>query len=472
MNQRAFALALAAALASLLAQGAAAQGLKPSGAPAGMGLSRPAATPAVTLPPESSSSSANSAAPRAADYIVAVVNSEPITNNEVRARLARAEAQLAQQGGAMPPRDLLAREVLERIIVERAQLQQAKEAGIKVDDFAISQAEQGVARQNNMTTDELYRRLARDGMSKERFREELRNQLLQQRLREREVEARVKISDLDIDQYLRDQQKSTDTAAMEINLGHVLVLVPENASPVQVAERQARAQRAADRVRGGEDFAAVARELSDAPEGQRNNGLLGLRPADRYPELFVNSTLNVPVGGIVGPVRSPAGFHVLKVVERVTAGVPTTVVQSHARHILLRTGPQLSETAAAARLADYRRRVLAGQADFAALAREHSQDGSSKEGGDLGWANPGRYVPEFEQAMNALKPGDISEPLVSRFGVHLIQLLERREAKLTQREQREMARDTVREKKLDEAYATWAQELRGRAYVEYRDPPQ
>lgn len=470
MNQRAFALALAAALVSLMAQGAAAQGLRPLGAaPAGMGLSRPSAAPSVTLPPEGSTASAGT---RAADYIVAVVNSEPITNNEVRSRLARAEAQLAQQGGNVPPRDVLAREVLERLIVERAQLQQAKESGIKVDDFAVSQAEQGVARQNNMTTDELYRRLGRDGMGRDRFREELRNQLLQQRLREREVEARVKVTDLDIDQYLRDQQKGTDVASMEINLGHVLVVVPENASPVQVAERQARAQRAADRVRAGEDFAAVARELSDAPEGQRNNGLLGLRPADRYPELFVNSTLAVPVGGIVGPVRSPAGFHVLKVVERVTAGVPTTVTQSHARHILLRTSPQLTEAAAAARLADYRRRVLAGQADFAALAREHSQDGSSKEGGDLGWANPGRYVPEFEQAMNALKPGDISEPLVSRFGVHLIQLLERREAKLTQREQREMARDTVREKKLDEAYATWAQELRGRAYVEYREPPQ
>ena len=473
MNQRAFALALAAALVSLMAQSAAAQGLRPSGAAAGTGLSRPSATPSVTLPPENRNSSGNnSTAPRAADYIVAVVNSEPITNNEVRSRLARAEAQLAQQGGAMPPRDVLAREVLERLIVERAQLQQAKESGVKVDDFAVSQAEQGVARQNNMTTDELYQRLARDGMGKERFREELRNQLLQQRLREREVEARVKVSDLDIDQYLREQQKGMDVASMEINLGHVLVLVPENASPVQVAERQARAQRAAERVRAGEDFATVARELSDAPEGQRNNGLLGLRPADRYPELFVNSTLGLPVGGIVGPVRSPAGFHILKVVERVTAGVPTTVTQSHARHILLRTSPQLTETAAAARLADYRRRVLAGQADFAVLAREHSRDGSSKEGGDLGWANPGRYVPEFEQAMNALKPGDISEPLVSRFGVHLIQLIERREAKLTQREQREMARDTVREKKLDEAYATWAQELRGRAYVEYRDPPQ
>lgn len=469
MNHRVIALAIAT-LASLLSQGALAQGLRPSGTPAGKGLTaRPPATPSMTLPAQGS---ASDAAPRQADFIVAVVNSEPVTNNEVRARMARAEAQLAQQGGAMPPRDLLAREVLERIILERVQLQQAKESGIKVDDFAVSQAEQGVARQNNMSVDELYRRLGRDGMGKERFREELRNQLLLQRLREREVEARVKVSDLDIDQYLREQQQGADATAMEINLGHVLVLVPENASPTEVAARQARAQSAADKVRAGEDFAAVAREFSDAPEGQRAGGQLGLRPADRYPELFVNSTRGLPVGSIVGPVRSPAGFHVLKVIERVTAGVPTTVVQNHARHILLRTGPQLSESAAAARLAEYRRRVQSGLADFAALAREHSQDGSSKDGGDLGWATPGRYVPEFEQALNALKPGDISEPVVSRFGVHLIQLLERREAKLTQREQRDMARDTVREKKLDEAYATWAQELRGRAYVEYRDPPQ
>ena len=469
MNHRVIALAIAA-LASLLSQGALAQGLRPSGAPTGKGLTaRPPATPSITLPAQGSTSDAT---PRQADFIVAVVNSEPVTNNEVRARMARAEAQLAQQGGAMPPRDLLAREVLERIILERVQLQQAKEAGIKVDDFAVSQAEQGVARQNSMSVDELYRRLGRDGMGKERFREELRNQLLLQRLREREVEARVKVSDLDIDQYLREQQAGTDATAMEINLGHVLVLVPENASPAEVAARQARAQRAADKVRAGEDFAAVAREFSDAPEGQRNAGQLGLRPADRYPELFVNSTLGLPVGSIVGPVRSPAGFHVLKVIERVTAGLPTTVMQNHARHILLRTGPQLSESAAAARLAEYRRRVQAGLADLGALAREHSQDGSAKDGGDLGWATPGRYVPEFEQALNALAPGDISEPVVSRFGVHLIQLLERRQAKLTQREQRDMARDTVREKKLDEAYATWAQELRGRAYVEYRDPPQ
>ena len=470
MNHRVIALALAT-LASLLSQGALAQGLRPSGTPSASGLTtRPAATPSITLPAPAQGGASSS--PRQADYIVAVVNSEPVTNNEVRARLARAEAQLAQQGGAMPPRQLLAREVLERIIVERTQLQKALELGVKVDDYAISQTEQAVARQNNMSVEELHRRLARDGITQERFREDLRNQLLLQRLREREVEARVKVTDLDVDQYLREQQKGTDIASMEINLGHVLVLVPENASPAQVQERRARAQAAADKVRAGEDFAAVAREFSDAPEGQRAGGQPGLRPADRYPELFLSSTMGLPVGSIVGPVRSPAGFHVLKVIERVTAGVPATVVQNRARHILLRTGAQLSESAAAERLTEYRRRMQSGQADFPTLAREHSQDGSAKDGGDLGWATPGRYVPEFEQALNALKPGEISEPVVSRFGVHLIQLLERREAKLSQREQREMVRDTVREKKLEEAYSTWAQELRGRAYVEYRDAPQ
>ena len=466
MNHRVIALGLVC-LASFVTQGAAAQGLRPSGG-AGAGLSRgPAAAPSYTLPAPGAGS-----ALRSADFIVAVVNSEPVTNNEVRARAARVEQQMAQQGSPLPPRDLLAREVLERLIVEKIQLQLAREGGIRVDDYAVGQAEESVAKQNSVSVGEMHRRLAADGISKERFREELRNQLLLLRLRERDVQSRVRVSDLDVDQYLREQQAGVDASKLEINLGHILVVVPENATPQQVEERRVRAQQAADKVRAGEDFAAVAREFSDAAEAKTSGGLLGLRPADRYPELFVSATAQLPLGGIAGPVRSPAGFHVLKLVDKTSAGVPTVAIQSHARHILLRTGPQLTESAAAARLADYRRRVLAGQADFAELAREHSQDGSAKQGGDLGWSNPGRYVPEFEQAMNALKPGDVSEPLVSRFGVHLIQLLERRETKLTQREQRDMARDTVREKKVEEAFANWMQELRGRAYVEYREAPQ
>lgn len=467
MKLRAFALGLVC-LATLASQGAAAQGLRPSGAgkPApSRGWAAPAAAPAAQP------AGTGAATVRQADYIVAVVNSEPVTNHEITVRLARLQAQMARQGGAQPPRETLAREVLERTILEKAQLQAARELGIKVDDLAVTQAEHSVAQQNGVSPEELQRRLAADGISLERFREELRSQLVLQRLREREVEARVRVTELDIDQYLQGQQPAANPASTALELAQVLVPVPENAPPAEVAQLQTRAQKVADQARAGEDFATLARTHSVAPESAQG-GSMGMRSADRYPELFVQATQALPVGAIAGPLRSGAGFHVLKVLDKSQGGMPAMALQTHARHILLTTGPQLSETAAAQRLADYRRRILAGQADFATLAAEHSKDGSAKQGGDLGWATPGRYVPEFEAALGALQPGEISEPVVSRFGVHLIQLLERREVKLTQREQRDMARDTVREKKLDEAYAQWLQELRARAYVEYRDPPQ
>ncbi len=464
-----------AASSTTLGSGTAGKGMSSSGSNSSGkgagGATMPRGLPSITLPPAGSAAATSAAQPRQADYIVAVVNSEPITNNEVRSRMERVEQQIASQGGPQPSSARLAKEVLDRLILEKIQLQLAAESGIKVDDLAVSQAAQSVARQNSVSMDEMYRRLAQDGITRDRFLQELRNQLLMQRLREREVESRVRVSDLDVDQFLRDQQNTTDPAKIEINLGHILVVVPENASPEIVEQRRERAQKAADRVRAGESFATVAREVSDASEAA-SGGELGLRPADRYPELFVSATQNEPVGSIVGPIRSPAGFHVLKVLERNKGAAATMAVQTHARHILLRVGPQLTESQAADQLADYRRRIQAGTADFATLAREHSQDGSAKDGGDLGWAGPGRYVPEFEEALNGLKPGEISQPVVSRFGVHLIQLLDRREAKLTQREQRDMVRDVVREKKLDEAYANWVQEIRGRAYVEYRDPPQ
>lgn len=413
------------------------------------------------------------AGPRQADYIVAVVNSEPITNNEVRARLVRVEQQLAQQGGALPPREQLARQVLERLISEKAQLQLARETGIKVDEITVNQAEQNVARQNQIEVAELRRRLAADGVPLAQFRDELRNQLLLTRLRDREVEPRVKVSELEVDQFIQEQQGSNDLADMELNLAQILVAVPEGASAAQLATLQARADAALARARAGEDFAKLARELSDAPGAAASGGMMGLRPADRYPQLFVNAVQPLPAGGVSGVVRSGAGFHILKVVEKRQAGMPGVhVTQSHVRHILLRPSAQLGESAARERLADFRKRILGGTADFAQLARENSQDGSARNGGDLGWANPGLFVPEFEDAVNDLKPGEISQPLVSRFGVHLIQLLERRQATLSEREQREIARNLVREKRLEEAYASWAQEVRGRAYVEFRDPPQ
>lgn len=446
---------------------ASAQGLRPSGTP-----QAPRLTPGVNLPP--AGGSAARSAPRSADFIVAVVNSEPITNNDVQARMERVRGQMQAQGVALPPENVLAKDVLERLVMEKIQLQTAKEMGLKVDDFAISQAAKSVAQQNHISEDDMYRRLASDGISKEQFRGELRNQMLMQRLRERDVDSHVKVSDADIDQFLREQRSASGkaaTASPEINLGHILIAVPDGASAETVQAQQAKAQKIIDDIRGGKDFFDAARASSDASDAAQG-GLMGLRPADRYPELFVNAVQKAAVGSVVGPIRSPAGFHILKVVDRSISGVPSVAVQSHVRHILLRMGPKLTEQEAAQRLEDYRHRIESGQATFEALAREYSQDGSAQAGGDLGWAGPGRFVPEFEQAVEALKPGQISAPVLSRFGMHLIQLIDRREVKLTQREQREMVRDVVREKKLEEAYTNWLQESRSRAYVEFREPPQ
>ncbi len=408
---------------------------------------------------------------RSADYIVAVVNAEPVTNNELRNSLLRAEQQLTQAGTAMPPRDELTRLVLERLIADKLQLQEARFSGLRIDESAVDSAALAVAQQNQLTVDELRKRLVADGLTYAKFRDGLRDELLVNRFRQREVEARVKVTDADVDQFLRDQDGGNDGAAIDLNLAQILVAVPENATQEQITSLQAKAQLAADRARAGTDFAALVSEFSEISL-RASGGQLGLRSADRYPPLFVQATEKLRTGGIAGPVRSGAGFHVLKVIEKRQAGMPgVNITQTRARHILLRVTPQQREAAAIEKLTDIKKRVAAGQADFAALARESSDDGSAKDGGDLGWTNPGMFVPEFEQAMNSLAPNQMSEPVVSRFGVHLIQVLERRETQLSSRDQRELARSVIREKKLEDAYAVWAQEIRGRAYVEFREPP-
>jgi peptidyl-prolyl cis-trans isomerase SurA len=252
----------------------------------------------------------------------------------------------------------------------------------------------------------------------------------------------------------------------------ILVAVPENASDKEVAELQTKALQISKRAKAGENFATLAASFSQATDKGANGGEMGLRPADRYPTLFVDNTQNLTKGDISEPVRSGAGFHILKVLDKKQTELSnTTIVQTRARHILLRISNELNETAARNRLLTYKQRIQAGS-DFAELARQFSQDGSAQTGGDLGWASPGQFVPEFEEVMVRLRPGQVSDPLVSRFGVHLIQVMERREVPLTLREQREMVRNQLREKKMEEMYAAWVDELRGRAYVELRDPPQ
>ncbi|WP_310610443.1 peptidylprolyl isomerase [Limnohabitans sp.] len=403
------------------------------------------------------------------DFIVAVVDSVPITNHDVRLRAPQLRDQLKQQGRTIPEGEALLKAALERLIVEKSLLQHAKETGVAIDDDAVTQAEQRLAAQSQISVDALHQKVKSEGSSVERLRLNLRDQLTLQRLTERNVPGRIKVSETEVDQAVRDRQNASVDANPDIELGHILVAVPEKATDAEIATLQAKAQTALARLKRGDDLGRVAKELSDGVERDKG-GLMGLRAASRYPTLFVDATKNLTVDDVT-LVRSGAGFHVLKLVTKRASGV-VTITQTHPRHILLRPGGQLSQTTARAQLAEYKRQIEAGKADFAKLAREHSQDGSASEGGDLGWISPGMFVPEFEEVMNTLQPGQMADPAISRFGVHLIQVLERREAPISERELREIARNNLREKKFDETYQLWTQEVRGRTYVEYRDAPQ
>lgn len=404
-----------------------------------------------------------------ADFIVAVVNQEVVTNAELRQRIAliRADAQRANQ--QLPPEAELRRQVLDVLINERVIATNARESGVRVEESEIDRAVAGVAAQNQLTLPQLRDRLRREGIDYPRFRQNLRDQLLVERSREREVNPRIRVSDLEIDNLIAERQRELAGKA-ELNVQQILVTVPEGASLVVASERKARADAALARVRGGEDFGAVARELSE--DGNRaSGGVIGLRPADRLPDLFVDAVKGLQPGQVTGPIRSDAGFHILKLLERKGAD-GLTATQTHVRHVLLRTSPELGPDAAAQRLAGFKRDIQAGRTTFEEVARRNSDDGSAAQGGDLGWAQPGQFVPEFEEAMDELPLNGISDPVRSRFGVHLIQVLERRTVTVDRRQLREQARNILREQKFEEAYLEWVRELRGRAYVEMREAPQ
>ena len=411
--------------------------------------------------------------PRPADFIVAVVNSEPITNNEVQGLKNRLEKQ-APPGARLPDAKQLLQQALDQLIIEKAQMQMARENGIRIDDAEVDQSELTIARQNQFSKEELYKRLGQDGLSVISFREQLRTQLTINRLREREVENRARISDAEVEKQIQTQQanKLSSPVQMDLNLAMILIAVPESSTAIEIAALQAKALQVSQRAKNGESFASLALAFSQAADKGANGGEMGLRQADRYPSLFVEGIQTLSKGGITEPLRSGAGFHILKVLEKKQSDLSgLRIAQTRARHILLRVGSELSEGTARSRLLGYQQRIQSG-VDFAELARQFSQDGSSAAGGDLGWASPGQFVPEFEEVMAKLRPGQVSDPLVSRFGVHLIQVMERREVPMTVREQREMVRSQLREKKIEELYTNWIEELRGRAYVELRDPPQ
>lgn len=409
---------------------------------------------------------------RSADFVVAVVNSEPITNQEVQALSLRLQRDARAQGLGTTVSETK-RLALEQLISDKVQIQQAATLGVVVDEAAINQAEATVASNNQLSVEALRSRLQQDGLAVNAFREQLRQQLLLTRVREREVDNRIRISDVEINQFLNEQiQRQATKISSEVNLGMILIGVPESSTPDQIKVLADQAQSVLTRARNGEDFASLAASFSTSPDRGVNGGAMGLRPTDRYPELFVQATSALPVGGVSNLVRSGAGFHILKVLQRQAPPSTLLVTQTRARHILLRPSAQLSQAQAVEQLGSVRRDILSGKADFADVARKISQDGSAPQGGDLGWASPGMFVPEFEQTMNQLRPGQLAEPLVSRFGVHLIEVIERRDAAMTDAEQRNLARNVLREGKLDEAYSSWVQDIRGKAFIEMREPPQ
>lgn len=407
------------------------------------------------------------------DRIVAVVNNEVITQRDLTQRLTQIENQLRQSRVPAPPPDVLQRQVLERMITERAQLQFARESGLRVDDLTLDRTIARIAEQNRMTLPEFRRTLEKDGLSFDRFREDIRNEITLQRLREREVDQKIQVSEGEVDIFLEEQKNVPAGAGpgAEYNLSHILVRVPENASPEQIEARRTRAEAALKQIRGGTDFREVAVSFSDAPDSLQG-GSLGWRPQDRLPELFATALAKMKPGDVSDIMRSPAGFHIVRLVEQrggVAGGgaAPASVEQTRARHILVRVGEKASETDAQRKIDLLRRRIQQGE-DFAEVARLNSDDASASRGGDLGWILPGDTVPEFERAMNALKPGELSAPVRSQFGIHVIQVTERRTADVAVDRKRAEARRILRDRRVDEVYEEWIRQLRDRAYVEYR----
>ena len=408
-------------------------------------------------------------APRTADYILAVVNQELVTNAELQSRLARLQDDAQRTKTALPPAAELRRQVLEALIDERIQITNARETGPRLDEAEIDRAVANVALQNQLTLEQLRARLQQQGLAYATFRNNVRDQILTERVREREVNQRIRIGSDEVDALL-EQRRVAAGASGQLNLAQILVTVPENAAPAEVAQRRDRALAALARVQAGEAFESVARELSE--DGNRaQGGVIGLRPAERLPDPFVEFVRTLQPGEVGATLlRSAAGFHVIKLLERSVAAA-FTAAQTRARHILLRVSPQLTVAAASQRQAGFRRQILSGAKTFEQLARENSEDASAAQGGDLGWTASGAFVPEFEDAMNALPIGGVSEPLESRFGVHLIQVVERREVELDLKQQREQARNILREQRFDAAYLEWVRDLRARAYIEMRDTP-
>jgi peptidyl-prolyl cis-trans isomerase SurA len=399
------------------------------------------------------------------DRIIAVVNEEVITRRDLDDRIKVISVQLRDQGTPAPPQDVLERQVLDRMIYTRVQLQFAKETGLRVDDGQLDSAIARIAENNKISPAQLRATLEKDGVSFAKFREDIRDEIVMSRLREREVDNKITVADSEVDNLLKTLQLQ-EGKTEEFDLSHILVRVPEQVSPEQLRDRRARAEKALAQISGGADFRQVAASFSEAPDAVQG-GAMGWRELTRLPSIFAEAVKTMKPGDVSPILRSPNGLHIVRLIGRRGQDAPVIVSQTHPRHILIKTSEVVSESEARERLIKLKER-LDNKVDFAEVARLQSEDGSASRGGDLGWLSPGDTVPEFEKAMDALKVGEISGPVRSPFGWHLIQVIERRNEDMSKQQQRLQVRMSLRAQKADEAYQEWLRQLRDKAFVELR----
>lgn len=399
------------------------------------------------------------------DRIVAVVDQTVITEQELESRITSLSAQLRKQGTELPEESILRKQILERLISDALQLQYAAQTGIKVDDIQLDKTIERIAEQNKMTIREFHDALNQDGISIRKFRADIRNEIIIARLREREVESRVNVSESEIDNYLTTQASSNQNQD-EYDISHILIRVPEDAAPEDVQKAKTKVDEALAALDVGTNFAKVSASFSDAPNALEG-GNIGWKSGSQVPTLFLDALKTMQKGDVSTALRSPNGFHILKVNDKRGGSSPLIIEQTHARHILIKLSEIMSEKDAKQKIDGIKERLDNGE-KFEVLARQFSEDGTASNGGDLGWVNPGDTVPQFEKAMNTLKQDEISEPVLSPFGWHVIQVIERRKQDMSKEAARLKARQEIRTRKADEAYQDWVRELRDRAFVELR----
>jgi peptidyl-prolyl cis-trans isomerase SurA len=399
------------------------------------------------------------------DRIVAIVDQTVITEQELESRIRTLTAQLTKKGAELPPENVLRKQILERLISDALQLQYAAQTGLKVDDNQLDKTIERIAEQNQMTVTEFSQALNADGISMAKFRADIRNEITIARLREREVESRVNVSESEIDNFLTTQASSNENRD-EFEISHILIRTPEEGSTEDIQKAKAKVDEAIKALQDGTSFAKVSASYSDAPNALEG-GNLGWKAAAQLPALFLDALKNMQAGDITPALRSPNGFHILKLTDKRGGNSPLVIEQTHARHILIKLTEVVSEKDGKQKMDNLKDRLDNGE-KFEVLARQFSEDGTASSGGDLGWVNPGDTVPQFEKAMNELKDNQISEPVRSPFGWHIIQVLERRKQDMSKEAARLKARQEIRARKADEAYQDWLRELRDRAYVEYR----